>query len=507
MKRKLISFITAGMLLMGSSVYAAEVNEKITFTWNEPVSSAGVTSVSITVADNINQSADVTFIAAYVEPVSGKILSIATETANVQNAGDTVTIDNLLDKSSEGATLKTYIWDSLEGAIPLRNALPAPPTQISVTETTLNSASLTWSGASDDYGKVEKYNIYDDGMLVKENVTTESAIISDLFWGTDYIFDIRALDDESAESDPGKTVKVKTKDIPNAITAGSSVVNDSEGQMEFVLLEVEERDAYHATEAATAEGVSCRQTLRTPGGRDTFLNYKFSEEYMSTISDETDFVMELTYYDDGSQFVDMEFYCENSNSAGATGTVWRNNFFKKTNTGNWTTIRKTFTIPGAFAYNDNAGNANYNIRFRHAGGGGNFKVYRFAVYPKSLYDASVNAYFAADGAKVTPGITLSGDAQTNLLIEKDGRDAVLLDEFNYTVTENALIGGAATIEINYFAENDTEVYVDNNVIALKGGSWQKVKVNVDSLQSGDHIIKTLDGSEIYIHSVRVASAS
>ena len=463
-----------------------------------------MTRVCIT-AEKVPVEKTATLVAAYIKKGTGEILSINSSVSLLSEDGDVLEV-TLADKSEEDAELHYYIWDSLANRATLKNGAPTAPGEAQQDSATISSATVSWTDAADDYAMVEKYNIYDEGMLVAEGVTGNSTTVKNLEWGSSYNFEVRAVDDENAESALGAPAVVVTEEITNSVTAGDNLINDKDKKIEFVLTTAEN---YNATQPAAEGGLDCRQTILTPGGRDTFLNYKFSPQYIQTIQNEKEFVMELTYFDEGTESIAVTLYGYNEdkgrddNMYVSDGLIDGSTLPRKQNTMTWKTARIKFKIPGHFSENTNAGNGYFNFRIKDNDPQGGLKVYRLAVAPKSKYDP-VDAYFKAEEANFTCG--LNTIAASEVSVEKEGKNAVNLSEFTFTVTDSQVQNSDnAYLELNYYADNDDVIAFGSDEYTIEKGKWQKLKLNLGTVGTDEHRIYTKSGEEIYIHSVRVVA--
>lgn len=511
--KRMNAVLTLMLLVLGMCMPMAEaVDTKITFGSMTDSSAGGSTTVTVT-AQSVPAAKDVTLVAAYVNKETGEILSINSNTQNIAAGGDflTVTLD---DKSAEqNAELRYYLWDSLAGRVTLKNGAPTAPGSASFVSSTINSATLSWTDAKDDYDKVEKYNIYNEGMQVAAGITQKNKTVSGLAWGASYNFEVRAVDDEGAESALGASVAAATKEIPNSVTAGDTITNDADGRLQFFLSTNENYMCSEPVEAQDAGGLACRKTVLTAGGRNTFLNYKFSPAYLATIQNVSDFVLELTYFDEGTQELQipqMYYYDAKAGKTTAPGISDKltdgTKLPTKQDSKTWKIARVKFSLPNNsyFVEDTDAGNGYFNFRIKDSSAAGGLKVYRLAIAPKSEYNP-VDAYFKAETVNFTCNMDTAAAAQT-AAAEKAGRNAVSLSSFTFTVTDKEVQDLTnACVELNYYAENDETICLGSDTYPAKKGEWQKLKLDLGAVGTGSHTISTESGNPIYIHSVRVAA--
>ncbi len=505
MKMKgIVSLLSAGCMALTSFVPVhAGAEQSLKFDVPVIASSGGNTTVTLT-AKSVQAAADVYLVAAYMDKTTGNILSISAASGNMDAAGDSLTA-TVTDKSSSNGELCYYVWDGLKNRIPLLNSAPAAPGAAECTASSAGSTAISWSAALDEWKNAEKYNIYDSGMLVAGELEGLSATVSNLRYNSDYNLEIRAIDDEGAESASGTFITASTAGIPEAITKGESTDAVTTDDLQFVLVSGENYNATRSVSAENAGGLACRETMLTAGGRATFLNYRYSPAYLSKISDVRDFVMELTYFDEGTEQIKVNLYADSAGGSSA-GTYYLSSYAtlpKKTDSKTWKTARIKFTMPCKFVENTNSGNAYYNFRVQDNDGQGGMKVYRLAVVPQSEYNP-VDAYFAAEEANFTCGmdaVNASLTAQT----EKEGKKAISASSFAFTVTDGNICSAAnASIELCYYADTPAALMLDGTEAAtLTPGKWQKVRINASSLGEGEHILSTADNSNVYINSVRI----
>jgi chitodextrinase len=96
---------------------------------------------------------------------------------------------------------------------------PTPPTvpqDVTVTESTYNSVSLTWSASNkedDKHPELKGYKVYQNGAFLKEVTGTEYAD-TELNAETEYRYTVTAVNTDNDESQPSAEVTVKTGTAP-----------------------------------------------------------------------------------------------------------------------------------------------------------------------------------------------------------------------------------------------------------------------------------------------------
>lgn len=88
---------------------------------------------------------------------------------------------------------------------------PTTPTGLSSSNITATSVTLAWNASTDNIGVV-RYDIYQDGNLSTDNITT-TATISGLSPQTDYSFYVIAVDAAGNMSSASNTINVSTSDV------------------------------------------------------------------------------------------------------------------------------------------------------------------------------------------------------------------------------------------------------------------------------------------------------
>ena len=501
---KLTAIIAAGIMAFGAfSMPASAEIEKITFGDMETVTADGTTTVTVT-ADKVLSEREVSLIAAYFDE-KGKILSIGSSETGLVNDGDTLTV-TLADKSATGE-LRYFLWDSVAGQIPLRNGAPASPEMVEVTDTTRESATLSWSAADDDYKSVEKYNVYDEGILVAEGVTGTEATVDGLRWGTDYNFDVISIDDEGLESKKSTSVNFKTDTIITAVTEGENIVLSDGmnfgGQIG--------NDYWLGTYLITSGGgLPCiANTKRVYNNSPAYLCFSFTADELERMKNERDFIVEITYFDDNTNYIMFDY--KHFKSDGTTENAGRVKGPQKTATNTWKVARIKMKANGRITASTSPNDGAYTFRLYENSDGGSanqignvdgvdmgLRIHNFSAMALSDYNPK-NAYFEAYKANITCG--MNTDAQLLESEMVDGKYAIKTDLFNAEITDTAVSGASdVKVELNYFApEEGTQINIDGEIIDAVAGKWQKV---VFTPQSASQFM--LDSSkEIYIHSVFV----
>ncbi len=94
--------------------------------------------------------------------------------------------------------------------------------KLTVGNLSLNSLTLSWSGAADNVG-VTGYNIYQDGTLLSSNTNFNPFYVNGLQPGTQYTFTVQALNAAGLESTEGPSVTVTTHSLNEKIIGTATV--------------------------------------------------------------------------------------------------------------------------------------------------------------------------------------------------------------------------------------------------------------------------------------------
>ncbi|MFH2034307.1 MAG: fibronectin type III domain-containing protein [Candidatus Margulisiibacteriota bacterium] len=98
--------------------------------------------------------------------------------------------------------LGTFAFISLVG-ISVSIAQPLPPQKVQASNNTINNAiKITWSPSPSE--NVFSYNVYREGKLIADNITSLNYQDNDVIWGTEYSYIIKGVDARGAEGDPSK---------------------------------------------------------------------------------------------------------------------------------------------------------------------------------------------------------------------------------------------------------------------------------------------------------------
>lgn len=509
MNKKRACALVVMMLFLFSSVSAFATEDRITFGNIGAVTENGLTTVTAELKTK-PAGKSLTLIAAYIHPDTGRLLKINAESvADVSQLAENSVSVSVEDKSSDGGTLKYFAWDSLSGGMSLLNASPEKPNNLEAT-LSMPKADLSWEAPLDDYDDTSAltYSVYDDGLLLANSLTSVSHQADKLAWGSEYHFGVCATDTEGAESEAAETI-VKTP-YQNTVETTSSVSSSPDGNLQFTgSIDEEKSRMYYYCKKDVAGGLDCYATaLRSQDSSGTYLMYKFGDSYFSELAGATGFVCEMTYFDEGTDKVTVDWWCSNKQ-------VYDRLFFTKTNTSTWKTVRQTYSLDGGvFAYNDNEGNAYYNFRFKPADKNSGLKVRRLSVFPiygNETKDAAYNtvqnnagAYLTAD--KTTISCYLSSGLEGQKTAEVSGRRGVLTNDGSFSVSDKSLQSGNVKVYVSVYApdENTTLTLGTQSQTVAETEKWQKLCFELANIGSGQQTLAS--NKNVYIHEIRVVSA-
>ncbi|MBE7032759.1 MAG: fibronectin type III domain-containing protein [Ruminococcaceae bacterium] len=532
--RKICVIMLAIVMLLSSYTVMADT-ERIQFGEATVQTVEGVTTVTVPLVTK-PAGKGATLIAAYMHPDTGRILSInATPCADVSLLSENSISVSLEDKSSDGGVLSCYVWDSLSGNMSLLNASPAAPEDLTAGEESISTAKLTWEAPLDDYDESEDltYNIYDEGMLIKEDCASLEYTAGDLVWGTDYNFEVRAVDTDGAES--VATEVSATTTMKNTVVSTSESVTTTGGNYEILtssdgnlIFEAYTKDASKnfSCEKTTESGLDCYKTVfRSSNNSPTGLAYYFKDSYYSEIENADRLVCELTYFDEGTGDINLTLTivsAEETDKSDATKWKTPNSYVMATrnNTKTWKTVRKEINIEDGYVLiKNNNGNGYYSVKLRPNSGTDLIKVHSFSVIP--LYETAeteeyyttikknAGAYFTADGATITCDMTSTAEGKTPETVAERGGiklSSLAGNKFDFTVKDTTLQSGNVKVVISYYApEEGTEITLGSETKEITASKkWQKMCFDVSDIGSSANYITASE--DIYINCVRVVAA-
>ena len=151
---------------------------------------------------------------------------------------------------------------------------PTAPTNVTLSNITLNSINISWSAATDNFG-VTGYNIYVDGILEAQTTNTNSTIVA-LNTNTDYNFTIIARDlinnMSAAASISGKTLE--DTEAPS-IPINLSISNETDSSVKVSWTPSTDNNAVHGYEVYVDNSLKEKTTnsFYTVSGLNTSTTY------------------------------------------------------------------------------------------------------------------------------------------------------------------------------------------------------------------------------------------
>jgi len=531
MKTRKICVIMLAIVMLLSSYTVIATDERIQFGEMTELTVEGVTTVTVPLVTK-PAGKGATLIAAYMHPDTGRILSVnATPCADVSLLSENSISVLLEDKSSDGGVLSCYVWDSLSGNMSLLNASPAAPEDLTAGDESVSTAKLAWEAPLDDYDESEDltYNIYDEGMLIKEDCAALEYTAGGLVWGSKYNFEVRAVDTDGAES-VATTVSAETTTQNTVVSSSTAteggnyeILTSADGNLIF---EAYTKDASKnfSCEKTTESGLDCYKTvLRSSNNSPTGLSYYFKDSYYSEIESADRIVCELTYFDEGTGDINLTLTVAPPDDK-TDVNKWKtpNNYVIATrnNTKTWKTVRKEINIEDGYVLiKNNNGNGYYSVKLRPNSGTDLIKVHSFSIIP--LYETgkteeyyttikkNAGAYFTADDATITCDMTSTAEGKIPEIVAERGGiklSSLAGNKFDFTVKDTTLQSGNVKVIISYYApEEGTEITLGSETKETTASEkWQKMSFDVSDIGSSANYITASE--DIYINCVRVVAA-
>ena len=516
---KRIGVLMLAMLVFIGTIGVSAADERVSIGEITVETTDGVTTVSAEVLSKPEGKSAV-LVAAYMDPETGKILSVNAEMcADVSLLeGDALTV-TLDDKTEEGGVLSYNVWDSLAGNMSLLNNSPTAPTGL-IAASGVSDATISWEGALDDYDTTDAitYNVYDDGLLIAENSSSLEYTAEKLASGTSYNFEVCAVDTEGKESEVGEIAT--TTDYKNAALTHDEYTQSPDGNLVFTGTLTEQNRNFYVTKGHES-GLDCfwsRYRIVNDVQSQAFLTYRFSDDYFEQTQGATHIAYEFTYFDEGTSVLSFEAYVMGSNGKMQARYL----DISKTNTNSWRTVRKVYPLRAGdyFAYNDNVGNGSYNFRISCADWKTTgIKIRDFKVYP--IFDESgktdefytlkknAGAYITADGGTIICDLTSNA---AGLTPEQFGdRTGIKLSEMSdgaasFKLTDSAVMAGNVKVYVTYYAPTDdaTITFNGEEKPVTASGKWQKMCFDAANLGSKTYTITS--NEDIAINAIRVITA-
>lgn len=504
--KRLIATLTALITVMVFTMSASA--ERVKFSSPEISSADGVTTVTYTLTETpVGEKA--TLIAMYVDSENGNILSVNSESCEdvslLEDGKISITVQ---DKSAEGGILKHYLWKDLSDIIWIKDFAPSPAKNVKALRDSENPGTkinLSWNASEDDWDDKEelKYNVYEMGLLVEENLTGTTYNAENLPWGTKFDFEVETIDKSGNISERTSGAKTETI-IPYSIfTTDEKASTDS--NLIFTSLPYESAgdagaSTYYMYTDETVDNIPCVATsIRSNIG--TYHSVRVSQSLASRLTAGTDVVFEIEYWSDTNNQLTLEMY-------GTNGGTAANASFRVPikNDGKWNVVTQKVKLRYDFELEGRKGHNYSHIRFR----GGNdtatsrvpFYIRRITLIPFSEYEAmnpQRAAYLDVQEGIIHNGLAFSETAEIENV---DGSYCVKAESLTVQTESGVSTADATAIEVIYYAPEGVQDFTINgvNTAVTKNGCWQKARVALDGGLSGTSFV--IDGG-VYVDSIKL----
>ena len=551
------SIIVTTILALSMAASSGSASARVRFGNREVTNDGANTTISYAI-NEADAGESVLLVASYIEKETGKILSLGTANVVDASAQDSVSV-TLADKTAEGGILQCYLLDNKNTVVPVENFAPLAPAsgalQITASEEIphwKNSVSFDWSAATDDdYDSPAdfKYNLYDDGKLIAEDMSGTSATVKNLIPGTEYHLGVAAKDTDGAVSKEDSFDSFKVE-MPNTVVTTDPT--DIWSDHMFVDAQVGHNVIFAGVADDGAQmtrgvvnyvgGMPCfvaRQFDRNPEGtwqynNPGFVTYRFSDAALEVYEGRgvKDYTYEFVYFDNSPVHGTIDLwnsvYCELDSTKEIE--------LKGDNV--WKVGRGTFSLGDTPFSNVRAqiGNIGLNLfhfRFKHSAGavtgdGNEVNAYSFTCMPTSEFEE----YARLRGADLTiieeteteDGITTVTDAATVIcglesnaaglskemgkIYDVEGRSAIKTDDLSndlltFKVNDTNILGNAGEIVIACYSETETTVAIGEVSQVLPANKWCKLTFAQDTVSSDTYKVRT--SSPIYVSTVRITA--
>lgn len=497
-------------------------------------------------------------VATYIDIETGKLLSVGTTTVDDASLVSSIEV-TLADKSADGGILQYYLLDDKNNVTPIGNFAPLAPTagglEIKTDDTYShwkNAAVIDWTEATDDdYDSPAdfKYNLYDDGKLIEENMTGTSSTVKNLIPGTEYHLGVATKDTDGAVSKEDTFDSFKVE-MPNTVvtTDPSDIWSDHmfvDAQVGHnVIFAGVADDGAQMTRGVVNHigGMPCfvaRQFDRNPDGtwqynNPGFVTYRFSDSALEVYEGQgiKDFTYEFVYFDNSPVHGTIDLW--NSVHCGLNSTKE----IEMTGGNVWKVGRGTFSLGNTPFSNvrEQIGDIGLNLfhfRFKHSaasvtGDGKEVNAYSFTCMPTSEFEE----YARLRGADLTiiaeteteDGITTVTDAATVIcglesnaaglskeigkIYDVAGRSAIKTDDLSngiltFKVNDTNILGNAGEIVVACYSETETTVTIGDSSQILPANKWCKLTFAQDTVGSDTYSVRT--SNPVYVSTVRITA--
>lgn len=526
-------------------------------------------SISLKIESTSTEAVTVSLVLVLEEKQTGRIIEIDTDTKAVDSASPQ-TFSASVAAPDQSRQCRYYLWENSK-RIPIENNPPAETLSASVSESAHTSIGFLWEPADDDKESVSSYNIYRLNNVENEykcigSAATTAYTDSNREYGEDLFYKIETVDSEGLKSVVQTELAAKT-------TAPASIVTNTSAESTN-LVPVEKgikiwrgntKDTYGYQVAGYVGKRYCAMsTEHMRYGTTRIVGYGYYNVSDDSIPEklpgndtawtEITPVLEITYFDEGTDTVTIEY---NGKSGSNYGIFARNVAFNKTNTNVWKT--KLIELPNAYFFegeitpsikNTADGFANFRIGQKNASTREirpGFAISNISIrlkddgVPMSAYISAENGIEARctefnpgmeiiklqngqENVKDTLGFELFNTVEYanegDVLAEVEGRPCFKLPEYAVKMDDGGKLAAKSgvTLEITYF-DGDTagaDILYCGGETALAfehDNKWKKKEILLTGTafngsltstngSSADFIVKSTDGSEIYISKIR-----
>lgn len=330
-KAKLTNFYISKITIetYRTPVIALMVSEP-TYTVDEQISDAPATgfvktSVSLNNIDTYKVGTSIKLIVASVNKATGKIEAISADsTDNMTTPKDTLTAG--VAHNADTCDYKYFVWDSNNNSV--INCAPSMPQNFSV-QSKATGTYISFDASEDDFDAIDKYVIYRDGEEYK-TLYAASGVLD--VTEDNHTYYMVAYDHYGVASEPTEEITGETVSMLGILLEGETKDDVNANSYGITFDTIDGIDANDkCSEQASKDGVYCRKTfdiseIRQQPDRFSMLYFKVDKQEIP--QDETDITFEITYFDEGTGNINLQY--NNTSNSVATAKV-----ATRTNTNTW----------------------------------------------------------------------------------------------------------------------------------------------------------------------------
>lgn len=297
---------------------------------NEQDTDAPVTGFVNTTVElkNINTypTSSIRLIVASINKTNGKIEAISCDVADMQQNTDTLTAG--VFHNADTCDYKYFVWDANNNS--LINCAPSAPLNFEVSSK-VKGAYISFDASEDDFDAIDKYVIYRDGEEFK-TLYAASGVLD--VTEDNHTYYMVAYDHYGVASEPTEEITGETVSMTGILLEGETKddVNSNSYGITFDTIDgIDANDK--CSEQASKDGVYCRKTfdiseIRQQPDRFSMLYFKVDKQEIP--QDETDITFEITYFDEGTGNINLQY----NNTSNSVATV---KVAQRANTNTWKT--------------------------------------------------------------------------------------------------------------------------------------------------------------------------